>query len=64
MQWRNYSILKKSKLSIPLDQQSKVLYGLFFICQVEDYPNILKLSCKPLAFTSFKAFFKKTKIGL
>ena len=33
---------------------------LFFVCQVEDYRNILKLSCRPLAFTSCK----KTKRGL
>ena len=32
------------------------LYTVFFIvCQVQDYQNILKLSCRPL--------FKKTKIG-
>ena len=38
----------------------------FFIgCQVEGYGNILKLSCRPLAFTSCDAFFKtKTKRGL
>ena len=50
---------KKSKLSVSLDQQSKVLYNLFFIIsQVEGYRNILKLSCRPLAFNSFKAFLK------
>ena len=26
------------------------------VCQVEGYQNILKLSCRPLAFTSYKAF--------
>ena len=25
---------------------------VFIVCQVEDYWNILKLSCRPLAFTS------------
>ena len=34
----------------------------FFVCQVEDYQNILKLSCRPPAFMSYKAFFfKKNK---
>ena len=33
----------------------------FFVCQVEDYQNILKLSCRPLAFTSYKAFLKNKK---
>ena len=50
---------KKSKLSISLDQQSNVLYSLFFIlCQFEDYQNVLKLSCSPLAFTSNEAFLR------
>ena len=34
---------EKLKLSISLDQ----------LCQVEDYRNILKLSCRPLAFTPY-----------
>ena len=29
---------------------------IFIVCQVEGYPSILKLSCRPLAFNSFKAF--------
>ena len=37
--------------------------SVFIVCQVEDYRNILKLSFRPLAFTSNKAF-KKTKRGL
>ena len=32
---------------------------VFIICQVEGYQNISKLSCRSLAFTSFKAFLKK-----
>ena len=31
---------------------------LFVKCQVEDYQNILKLSFRPLAFTSYKAVLK------
>ena len=34
---------------------------VFIICQVEDYWNILKLSSKPFAFTSYKAFSKNKK---
>ena len=32
---------------------------LFIVFQVEDYQNILKLICRPLAFTSYKFFLKK-----
>ena len=50
---------KKLKLSIYLDQQSQVLQKFPFItCQIEGYQNILKLSCRPLVFTAYKAFFK------
>ena len=51
---------KKLKLGISLDQQSEVLSSLLllllFYFQVEDYHNILKLRCCPLAFTSYKDF--------
>ena len=33
----------------------------FIVCQVEGYQHILKLSCKPLAFTSYKAYLKNKK---
>ena len=37
---------------------------IFIACQVEGYRNILKLSCRPTAFTSYKAFLKyKTRLG-
>ena len=53
---------KTSKLSIPLGQQPKVLYSLFlFYVRVEGYRKILKLRCKPLAFSSYKAFSKNKK---
>ena len=45
---------EESKFSISLDQYSKVF--VFIVCQVEGYQNILKLSCRPVAFTSFEAF--------
>ena len=55
---------KKSKLSISLDQSSKVLYSVFIVCQVESYRNILKLSCRPLAFTSYKASGNRSETSL
>ena len=33
---------KKSKLGISLDQESKVLYIVFIVCQAEGYRNILE----------------------
>ena len=50
------------KLGISLDQQFKVLEFVSIVLQVESYRNILKLSCRPLAFTSFphiEHFLKK-----
>ena len=50
---------KKSKFSISVNQWSKVLCNLFFfVCPVEDYRNILKISCNPLPYTSYKTFLK------
>ena len=54
---------KKSKLSISLDQQPKMLYSLFLYIQVEVYQNILKLKCWPLVFTLNKAFWKNKRSG-
>ena len=52
-------------LSISVEQQSKDLYSLFLftyiVCQVKGYRNILKLNCKALTFTSYKAFLKNKK---
>ena len=36
-------------------------WPLSFVCQIEDYRNMSKLSCRPLAFTSFKVKKKKKK---
>ena len=53
---------KKSKLSTSLKQKSYPLYSLLFIVyQVEGYQNTLKLRCRPLGFTSDKAFLKIEK---
>ena len=34
----------------------------FVLCQVEGYPNIMKLICRLLDFTWYKAFFKNQKV--
>ena len=65
MWWRNYPrpFSEKPKLSISLDQQSKLLYS-FIVCYVEGNQNILKLSGRPLAFItcfSSKAFLGNKK---
>ena len=52
---------KKSKLSVSLDQRSKGLYSLFLL-YAKWWAIKLKLrSCRPLAFTSYKAFLKINK---
>ena len=50
---------KKSKLIISLNQQSKVLYSLFSLYATLKAIQVKKLSCRPLAFNSYKSFFKK-----
>ena len=35
-----------------------MITSLFMMCQVQWYRNILKLSCRGFAFTSYKAFLK------
>ena len=45
------SFSKKSKLGISLDHS--FIQFVFIVCQVEEgHRNILKLSCRPLAFTT------------
>ena len=39
----------------------KFIRFVFVLCQVEGYRNILKLNCKPLAFTSNNDFLKNKK---
>ena len=34
---------------------------VFIVCQVEGYRNMLKLSDRPIAFTSYKEFLKNKK---
>ena len=59
---RPRSFSKKLKLDISLDQQIKVLYGLFLLhVQVKSSQNTLKIKCKSSAFTLCKAFLKDKK---
>ena len=47
---------KKSEFSMSWDQQTEVLHSLFLLyVQVEGSQKILKLRCRPLAFTSNNA---------
>ena len=39
----------------------KFMQAVFIVSQVEDYQNILKLSFRPLGFTSYKDFLKNKK---
>ena len=36
---------------------------VFIVCRFENYQNIFKLSCRPLAFTSYNVFLKKKRYG-
>ena len=56
------SFIKKSKLSISMDQQSQMLQSFFFLyVQVEVYQNILEVRYWLLTFTLYKAFLKNKK---
>ena len=37
------------------------MHFVFIVDQVECYQNLLKLCCRPLAFTSYETFFKNKK---
>ena len=54
---------EKSKLSISLYKLYLKFYTVCFYCipLVKNYRNIFKLSCRALAFTSYKASFKNKK---
>ena len=55
---------EKSKLSTSLGILSNVSYQFYIIvCQVEGYRKILKLSCRPLGSTSYRAFLKNKKMS-
>ena len=64
MWWRNYSHSFSLKIKNEHISGSIVVRFMQFVpikCRLEDYRDILKLSCRPLAFTSSKAFLKKEK---
>ena len=52
---------KKTKLSISLDHQSKVLYGLFLLHANIRAIEIVKPRCRPFASTLYKPFLKNKK---
>ena len=54
----------KSKLKISLDQHPEFLFILFYcisLLRVDEYKNILKLRCWPIAFTFYKDFLENKK---
>ena len=57
------SFSKISKLSKSLNSLKfyAICSYVLIVCKVEDYRSILKLSSRPLAFTSYKAFLKNKK---
>ena len=55
------SFFKKSELS-NVNTTYFYVIKLVFIVQLEDYQNILKLRCSPLAFTSNKAILKNKEV--
>ena len=60
----------RETISRPFSKRSYVMSGSIFLkfiqfifipCQVEECQNVLKLSGRPFAFTSYKAFLKNKK---
>ena len=55
----NFENISKKCIRVP-----SPLHSLFLIIsQVKNYQSMLKLSCRPVAFTSYKSFLK-TKRGV
>ena len=69
MWWRNYTqtFFQNMKIDhIPGSIAEGAIQFVFNVWQVEDYRSILKLSCRPLVFTSYhrcsyKAFLRNKK---
>ena len=63
---RQRNMVRDPLLLIKIEHFSRSIVYTFiqflFVCQVEDYQKILKLRCRPLRFTSYKAFLKKQKV--
>ena len=53
-----YPFLKNQNWAYLWINSFSFLQLVFILCHVEDYSSILKLSCRPLPFTSYKAFLK------
>ena len=52
----------KNNKWISLDQYSKISYFVSIVCQAENYQKWLGLSCRPLAFTLYKAVSKNKEV--
>ena len=63
IRWRYYSQSLLSKLNISLDHYSKVSYRLLLCNAKLRTTRTLKLSCRPLAFTSYKALLENKMCG-
>ena len=64
MGYRNYS--QTLSQNVKIDQISgsitdSFIQFAFIVCQIEGYRNMLKLSCRPIVFTSYKDFLKSKK---
>ena len=51
-------LLKNQKWAYLWINSLKFLQFFLMVCEVEDYRNILKLSCRPLAFASYETSLK------
>ena len=47
---------------IEYNMRNSFVKFVFTVCQVKDYRNILKLTCRSLAFTLYKAFQKQKEV--
>ena len=56
------SYTKYGRETIP-KQNTTLWVNIFIICQIQGYPNILKLSSRPFAFTSYKLKKKQKRSG-
>ena len=55
---------RKSKLSIPPDQQSETLCSLFLLyVQMEVYETVLKIKCWPFTLTLFGSFSRNKEMS-
>ena len=63
MWWRDYSqtLFYKIKLRIFLDNSQKIDTVCIYCMANSGLSKILKLSCRPLAFTSYKALLKNKR---